>query len=89
MKTKETEKPLPHAPPFLPALVTGAGIGLVSGMTGTGGGVFLAPIILIMNWVEVRRAAAVSAAYNLLNSVAALVGAYATLNRLPDRCRGG
>jgi len=52
-------------------------------MTGTGGGVFLAPIILIMNWVEVRRAAAVSAAYNLLNSVAALAGAYATLNRLP------
>jgi uncharacterized protein len=36
-----------------------------------------------MNWVEVRRAAAVSAAYNLLNSVAALAGAYATLNRLP------
>jgi hypothetical protein len=50
---------------------------------GHGGGVFLAPIILIMNWVEVRRAAAVSAAYNLLNSVAALAGAYATLNRLP------
>lgn len=72
-----------HAPPFLPSLLTGAGIGLVSGMTGTGGGVFLAPIILLMNWVEVRRAAAVSAAYNLLNSIAALAGAYATLNRLP------
>ena len=39
--------------------------------------------IFIMNWVSVRRAAAVSAAYNLLNSVAALCGAYATLNRLP------
>ncbi|MDR3438626.1 sulfite exporter TauE/SafE family protein [Telmatospirillum sp.] len=77
-----TEEKPPHAPPFLPCLLTGAGIGLVSGMTGTGGGVFLAPAILIMNWVEVRQAAAVSAAYNLLNSIAALAGAYATLDRL-------
>jgi uncharacterized membrane protein YfcA len=83
MGTAVTRKEPPHAPPFLPALLTGAGIGFVSGMTGTGGGVFLAPIILLMNWVEVRRAAAVSAAYNLLNSVAALGGAYATLNQLP------
>jgi uncharacterized membrane protein YfcA len=57
---------------------------LVSGVTGTGGGIFLAPVILIMNWVEVRRAAAVTAAYNLLNSIAALAGAYATLRSLPS-----
>nr|WP_314070783.1 sulfite exporter TauE/SafE family protein [uncultured Roseococcus sp.] len=83
MGTATARKEPPHAPPFLPALLTGAGIGFVSGMTGTGGGVFLAPVILLMNWVEVRRAAAVSAAYNLLNSVAALGGAYSTLNQLP------
>lgn len=65
------------APPFLPALVVGAVIGFVSGTTGTGGGIFLAPIILAMNWVGVRRTAAVSAAYNLLNSAAALAGAHA------------
>jgi uncharacterized membrane protein YfcA len=73
----------PKAPPFMPALFTGAVIGFVSGMTGTGGGIFLAPVILMMNWVEPRRAAAVTAAYNLLNSVAALAGAYATLGALP------
>ena len=73
----------PHAPPFLPALLTGAVIGFVSGVTGTGGGIFLAPVILMMNWVEVRRSAAVSAAYNLLNSASALAGAYATLAILP------
>lgn len=78
----ETVKP-PQSPPFLASLLAGALIGLISGMTGTGGGVFLAPLILIMNWVEVRQAAAVSAAYNLLNSLGALAGAYATLNRLP------
>lgn len=70
-------------PPFWPALLVGALIGFVSGTTGTGGGVFLAPLILSMNWVDVRRTAAVTAAYNLLNSAAALVGSYATLDRLP------
>ena len=73
----------PSKPPFLASLLAGAGIGFVSGVTGTGGGIFLAPVILIMNWVEVRRAAAVTAAYNLLDSVAALAGAYATLRSLP------
>lgn len=74
----------PDAPPFLPALATGAVIGFVSGTTGTGGGIFLAPIVLAMNWIDVRRTAAVTAAYNLLNSAAALAGAYATLGRLPN-----
>lgn len=74
---------LPENPPFLPALLTGAVIGFVSGTTGTGGGVFLAPIILAMNWVELRRTAAVTAAYNLLNSGAALAGAYSSLGTLP------
>ncbi len=70
-------------PPFWPALATGAGIGFLSGMTGTGGGIFLAPLILLMGWVETRRTAAVSAAFNLLNSAAALLGAWATLPVLP------
>lgn len=71
-------------PPFLPALAVGAVIGFVSGTTGTGGGIFLAPIILSMNWVDLRRTAAVTAAYNLLNSAAALAGAYAVLGSIPS-----
>lgn len=71
------------APPFLPALTAGAAVGFLSGMTGTGGGIFLAPLILLMGWVETRRAAAVSAAYNLLNSAAALAGTWTTASTLP------
>ncbi len=74
----------PAKPPFLPALLVGAAIGFVSGTTGTGGGIFLAPIILAMNWVDIRRTAAVTAAYNLLNSAAALAGTHATLSVVPD-----
>lgn len=74
----------PAQPPFIPALLTGAVIGFVSGTTGTGGGIFLAPIILSMNWVSLRRTAAVTAAYNLLNSAAALIGAYSILGSIPQ-----
>jgi uncharacterized protein len=76
-------KPISHAPPLVAALAVGAIIGFVSGVTGTGGGVFLAPIILSFRWIEVREAAAVTAAYNLLNSGAALASATATLPALP------
>jgi uncharacterized membrane protein YfcA len=78
----------PKPPPFLPALLTGASIGFVSGVMGTGGGIFLAPIILLMNWSDARRVAPIAAAYNLLNSAAALAGAYSTLNRLPSQLPG-
>lgn len=53
-------------------------------MTGTGGGIFLAPVILTMGWVAVHRTAAVSAAYNLLNSAAALCGAWTSVGAFPD-----
>lgn len=72
------------APPFVPALLTGAGIGLISGITGTGGGIFLAPIILTMGWVTARRTGAVTAAYNLLNSAGALLGASTVWTSAPS-----
>lgn len=70
-------------PPFAAALVTGAVIGFVSGTTGTGGGVFLAPIILSMNWGTARQSAATTAVYNLINSAAALIGAHAGWEEIP------
>jgi uncharacterized protein len=70
-------------PPFIPSLLTGAVIGLVSGTTGTGGGVFLAPVILAMNWATARQTAATTAVYNLMNSGAALAGAYAYWDHIP------
>ncbi|WP_228156701.1 sulfite exporter TauE/SafE family protein [Fuscovulum blasticum] len=73
----------PVAPPFAAALATGAVIGFISGTTGTGGGVFLAPVILAMNWGTARQTAATTAVYNLVNSGAALIGAQATWPQLP------
>ncbi len=70
-------------PPFLPSLLAGAGIGFVSGVTGVGGGIFLAPLVLTFDWIETRQASAVSAVFNLLNSVAALAGVWATMPGFP------
>lgn len=75
----ETARP----PPFLPALATGAAIGFLSGTTGTGGGVFLAPVILAMGWAPARQTATITAVYNLMNSAAALMGASASWGSLP------
>lgn len=71
-------------PPFLPSLLAGGAVGLVSGTTGVGGGIMLAPLVLSMGWVETRQASAVSAMFNLMNSAAALAGVWATKPALPD-----
>jgi uncharacterized protein len=61
-------------PPLLLSVLAGAGIGFVAGVTGIGGGILLAPLMLGLNWSSPRQTAAVSAAFNLLNSAAALFG---------------
>jgi len=70
--------------PLLPALAIGAGIGLLSGLTGTGGGIFLTPLLLLMGWARTKTAAAVSALFILLNSAAGLLGNFSSTKALPD-----
>jgi hypothetical protein len=60
--------------PRLPSILLGACIGLLSGLTGVGGGIFLSPLLLLAGWADTRRAAAVSAAFILVNSAAGLLG---------------
>ena len=73
----------PTEPPFLPSLLAGAAIGFVSGVTGVGGGIFLAPLVLTFGWADTRQTAALSAVFNLLNSAAAFAGLWVTLPALP------
>lgn len=62
-------------PPSRPlALGVGGGLGLLSGLTGTGGGIFLTPLLLLMRWARAKEAAAVSALFILVNSSTGLVG---------------
>jgi len=70
-------------PPFMPSLAAGGVLGIVSGVTGVGGGIFLAPLVLGLGWAGPRQVAAISAVFNFLNSGAALAGAWATMPALP------
>lgn len=52
----------------------GSGIGLLSGLTGVGGGIFLSPVLIFLRMAEVKVVSGVSAAFILVNSVAGLAG---------------
>ncbi len=64
----------PQAPQIWICLLIGAILGFVSGLVGVGGGIFLTPILLLMNWTETKKAAGVSALFILVNSIAGLLG---------------
>jgi uncharacterized membrane protein YfcA len=61
--------------PLLGALGAGAGIGFISGLTGVGGGVFLAPLLIALRWASPRQTSALSAPFILANSAVGLAGA--------------
>jgi len=63
-----------NPPPRTPALASGAGIGLLSGMVGVGGGIFLSPIMVLMKWADAKQTAATSAIFIVVNSIAGLAG---------------
>ena len=65
------------------ALALGAAIGLLSGLTGVGGGIFLSPLLLLLGWADVRKTAGVSAAFILVNSAAGLLGHWKSVKSLP------
>jgi uncharacterized membrane protein YfcA len=71
-------------PPIWIALIIGAGIGLLSGLVGVGGGIFLTPVLLLMRWSETKVAAGVSAMFILVNSIAGLAGNPRQVLELPS-----
>lgn len=67
----------------LPAIFIGAVIGLLSGLTGTGGGIFLSPTLLMLNWAGPKTTAGISAPFILVNSATALIAGAATVQSIP------
>ena len=62
----------------------GAALGLLAGLTGTGGGVFLTPLLILRGWSTPRMAAGLSAAFIVVNSAAGILAAPSTLTALPQ-----
>jgi uncharacterized protein len=73
-----------HSLPIWLAVGLGMAIGLLSGLTGVGGGIFLSPLLLLMGWATIKQAAGVSAAFILVNSIAGLLGYLTKFPSLPS-----
>lgn len=73
---REVNKPL--------AVFIGACVGLLSGITGTGGGIFLSPLIIWLGWVSVKQASGTVAAFIFVNSTAGLLGNFQSTSSLPS-----
>lgn len=67
------------------AIAAGAVLGLLSGLTGTGGGIFLTPLLIFTGWATARQAAGLSAVFIFANSVSGLLGNYSSFQFLPPQ----
>ena len=77
--------PLQTSPPSQPlAIGVGGALGFLAGLTGTGGGIFLTPVLLFCRWAHIRQAAAVSALFIWVNSMAGLIGYFARVHTIPS-----
>lgn len=80
---KNRESEIIKHPSTVAALAVGAGLGFLSGLTGVGGGIFLSPLLLILNWGRIREVSAVAALFILVNSMSGLLGHVSSLQFIP------
>ena len=69
--------------PWSLGLLIGAAIGLLSGLTGTGGAIFLTPLLLFAHWMPTREASGTSVAFVWINSLTGLAGLLHATGTLP------
>ncbi len=74
LTAKKAEERTSTSPPLWASLLTGAIIGFVAGITGVGGSIFLAPLILLMNWASPKETAGISVVFVLVNSISGFLG---------------
>lgn len=71
---QRNEKTVPMLSGVPSKMVLSGGIGLLSGLVSIGGGIFLSPILHLMNWSEAKRISALASLFILVNSIGGLAG---------------
>ncbi len=66
--------PLSKPPAVWLAMLLGGALGLLAGLTGVGGGIFLSPLLLFARWAEIRQTSGIAALFILVNSLSGLAG---------------
>jgi uncharacterized membrane protein YfcA len=82
-RSRETPE-LRAAPSALVLVALGAALGLLAGLTGVGGGIFLSPLLILMRWQDVRKTAGASVAFILVNSIAGIAGHFVAGRVVPS-----
>lgn len=81
IKHSQTTPVIEHR--LLHLYLAGALIGLVSGLTGIGGGIFLSPVLILAGWTDARSAAGTSALFTLVNSIVGMAVVTSRAGSLP------
>ncbi len=74
IKMPDTAEQVIKKPNIPRDMATGGAIGLLSGMVGIGGGIFLSPILNLTKWDTPKKIAATASFFILVNSVAGIAG---------------
>lgn len=77
---REREEDIPDRQSAVLTPTIGAGVGLLSGLVGIGGGIFLAPVLHLIGWARAKRIAASASVFILVNSITGLAGQLMKLN---------
>lgn len=72
-----------HRPQLWVALLAGAALGALAGLTGIGGGVYLSPVLVYAGWSDPKRATGIAALFIVVNSLAGLAGRLSSLASVP------
>ena len=64
------------------ALALGAVIGLISGLIGVGGGIFLSPLLILLRYTKVKEASGIAALFIFCNSILGLLGHYLSIKSI-------
>ena len=55
-------------------LVVSGAVGLLAGLSGIGGGIFMSPVLHLIRWADAKRIAAFASLYILINSITGIAG---------------
>jgi uncharacterized membrane protein YfcA len=81
---RERDKADIAPPPFWLAALSGAVIGFVAGLIGSGGGVFWAPLVMLAGWATPQETAGTAPGFILANSLAGFSGSITLATSFPS-----
>ena len=75
-RSRKLERPT-GATLWIISAALGISLGLLAGLTGVGGGIYLGPLLIFLGWKDAKGTAGITAAFIAVNSLTGLLGRFA------------